>query len=709
MSTEWVNILKATGYPTDVVVLDFETYFDQDYTLRKISTIEYIQDQRFEELGLARLEMSGKRPHPTPCAYFETASGCGLPLLQKRYGKHLEKCTVVAHNARFDVGVLTYRHNIRPPFVIDTLGLARHVAARKRNDLGRLCDRYDLIGKGDTDQFKGVRYADMTTAMRSNLAAYAENDAMREWEIFQILLPVLTRPDVELKVMQHTLQMFTRPLLTFDFHRADEIKAEMVATEAEIVTLAGFTRKEVSGTNSFERILREVLDPDQRLPKLKAEYLALTRGDLASPNKYSTWKDNDPDLPADEKFRRTRRAFLQTEIARLEPPMKQGKLKPLVAVAKTDPGYGYLLHHEKPEVRRLMEAKVAIKTWPKNVKRVSRMVAHAKACGGFLPVPLKYHGAHTGRWSGDEKINLQNLTARSPHDCINAIRNLLTAPPGDVLVITDAAQIEARNLAWQARQDDLIEAFVEGRQIYCEFASEVMGKYIRKPLACDPPPVVKYLKHYRMFGKVGILGCGYGMGVDRCLAYAHDVYHLDIDRPMATRIVGHYREKYKKICQLWTDVEQAFKYVVRYPSETCTLEPGLQFSNTDETVSVTLPSGRALYYHSPYITKDERGRDQLCMPDERIRGAEIRMWGGYLVENLIQAESRDVLGDAILALEDIGYPVALTAHDEVILVVPEDQGEDALATSIQILSQTPTWMTGCPLGAEGQITERYCK
>lgn len=651
---EWVKILNEAKYPTDVVVLDFESFFDVDYTLRKISTIEYVQDQRFEELGVACLLMGGKYPDAKPICNFWFDSAYHLRWLQDKYGRHLENCTVVAHNARFDVSILTYRHNIRPPFIVDTLGLARHVAARKKNHVKHLCERYDLIGKGDTKQFRGLHLDTMTAAQKKNLAAYAENDARREWELFQILLPLLTRPAVELQLTQHTLTMFTRPLLTFDFGKAEEIVVEMREEESKVVNTAGFTRAEVSGTNSFERILREVL------------------GDEA-------------------------------------PPMKRGKKKMLVAVAKTDPGYEYLLNHEKPEVKALMEAKVAIKTWPKNVKRVHRMVAQAKACGGFLPVPLKYYGAHTGRWSGDEKINLQNLTARSPHACINAMRGLLTAPPGHVLVITDAAQIEARNLAWQANQDDLVAAFVEGRQIYCEFASEVMGTYIRKPYTWDPPTVVKYLKHYRMFGKVGILGCGYGMGVDRCLAYAHDVYHIDIDRAMAKKIVSHYRNKYKKICQLWTEVEKAFKYVVRYPSESCAVEPGLKFSNNDGTVLISLPSGRSLYYHEPYITKDERGRDQLCMPDERKIGAEIWMWGGYLVENIIQATSRDILAEAILTLESIGYPVALTAHDEVVTVVPETQGKAALAASIRILSQTPIWMAGCPLDAEGQIVDRYCK
>lgn len=230
MNTEWIKILRNAGMPTNVLVLDFESYFDAEYSLTKLSTIEYVQSEQFEPLGVACLEMSGEQPYLEPQAHFWADVPTALAHFQTKYGQHLAGCSLVTHNARFDASILTYRYNIRSPFVVDTLGLARHVAARKLNHLRNLCERYDLIGKGDTNEFKGLHQDTMTDAQRKNLAAYAENDAMREWELFCILLPMLTRPSVELRLIAHTSLLFTRPLMCVDFQKADEL---LVAMDAE--------------------------------------------------------------------------------------------------------------------------------------------------------------------------------------------------------------------------------------------------------------------------------------------------------------------------------------------------------------------------------------------------------------------------------------------------------------------------------------------
>ena len=144
-----------------------------------------------------------------------------------------------------------------------------------------------------------------------------------------------------------------------------------------------------------------------------------------------------------------------------EPPFKQGKIKRLLAIAKTDPGYSYLLEHPKAEVRELMEARIAAKSWPTHIKRVVRMKDVFKSAGHKMPIPLKYSGAHTARWSGDEGLNPQNFAARG-HPLANQVRTLIEAPRGYVLLIEDFSQIEARVLDWLAEQNDMVRAFAEG-------------------------------------------------------------------------------------------------------------------------------------------------------------------------------------------------------------------------------------------------------
>ncbi|KKL45999.1 hypothetical protein LCGC14_2349990, partial [marine sediment metagenome] len=152
--TAWIDVLKAAGYPIDVVVLDWETFFSKDYSLKKISTIEYIEDDRFEELGVAVLLGN----QPSYCTFWPDVAG-ELMWLQSQYGKNLERCTVSWHNGRFDGTILASKWGIVPPYSIDTLDLASHINCRVKNSLAALCERYGLPAKGDTMQFSGLHWA----------------------------------------------------------------------------------------------------------------------------------------------------------------------------------------------------------------------------------------------------------------------------------------------------------------------------------------------------------------------------------------------------------------------------------------------------------------------------------------------------------------------------------------------------------------------
>lgn len=670
---QWVDILKRVGYPTDVVVLDFESYFSSIYKMGSggLSTTEYVMDKRFEEIGLASVRWRGTRPDLKPVAEFDHDVAAVLSWLQKQYGPQLHRCTVVSHNARFDGAILAWHHGIVPPYYIDTLGLAMHINSRTKNNLASLCKRYGLPDKGDTSQFKGLHWEPVTrwekrkgcmfslpvtepgmnTAQRKAMEEYAINDVEQEWDLFTLLLPELSNPYTELQLMQHTLEIFWRPTLRVDFDRGEQLAVDMRAEMDRIVEPLGISVKDIGGTISFERILREALGDE-------------------------------------------------------EPPMKQGKLKPILAIAKGDEGLEYLLHHEKKQVRDLISARCAVKSWPLHIGRVKRIMAQAKAANGPIPVPLHYHGASTGRWSGGERINLHNLGKRSVHQLIRDVRKMLVAPPDHSLVVADAAQIEARGTDWIAGQSDMVDAWAAGRPIYCDFASGIVGRTVRKPRADDPPPVASKYKFWRALGKVGVLGCGYGMGVDRCLDYAKNTYHIEIDRTMAKKVVNHYRGTHPMVCKFWKDLGYAFSYVVRYPHETTEMARGLRFHNRDDCVFITLPNGRELRYHHVRILEGEKG-PQLWMPDQRKPGAVVYMWGGYLTENIIQAMCRDVFGEAILRMEKRGLHVAHHVHDETIGVVPTVQAKEALALSIEELSRPVSWAPGLPLAAEGQVAERY--
>lgn len=655
----WAVRLGQAGLPSKVVVLDFETFFDDGYSMggtsdKALSTIEYVQDERYEEIGKAVIEI--RTPFaPIQPAFWRGDDDTIIRHLQREYGPNFEKATVVAQNAAFDCLLLSRKYGIHPPHIIDLLGLARHEESRDRNDLGSLAERYNLPPKGNTADFKGLRLASMTPEQYGAMAKYAMHDAWLEWHLFTYLMPRLSRPKVEAAIMQHTLELFLKPTLEVDQEFAVTLAGKMEAKIDEVVSVTGETRDAISGNKTFGVLLGKALDD---------------AGD---------------------------------KVANYQKMMKKG---PMLAIAQADPQLELLQAHKSPRVRELMAARTAIKSWPLHIARVNRIARQARAAGGPLPVPLKYHGAHTGRASGGERINLQNLSSRGD-ELTNSIRQLLVAPEGHSLVIVDASAVEARGTSWIAGQEDLNELFRLGKEVYCEYAGRMAGRSLRKARKSDPPPLAQYLTRMRNMGKVQVLGCGYGMGADKCVAFASSSYGVDLTLAEAVNLVQSYRNSVPKICKFWRVIEQKFKAAARY-GEPGVMERGLKFHKEDDITIITLPSGRTLKYPGVRISI-VNGKEQMWMPDPMKPGHRTAMWGGFLTENVVQAFCRDMLMDAMLVAEEKGYHTALHVHDELVAVVPDAKADQALKDIIKIMSTPPAWAPDIPLAAEGHVSKRYGK
>jgi DNA polymerase len=286
---------------------------------------------------------------------------------------------------------------------------------------------------------------------------------------------------------------------------------------------------------------------------------------------------------------------------------------------------------------------------------------------------------------------------------------MIVPPDGMEMVIVDLAAVEARGLAWIAGQHDLCEAFRQGRDTYIEFASKIAKRPLRKSKKTDPAPVKKMLDRMRSMGKIAILGGGYGMGAEKCQAYASTSYGVEITLPEAIELIQTYRASVPQITRFWRECEQKFKAAARY-GEPGEMARGLKFHKEADRdiVVITLPSGRELKYHGVRVSIVD-GKDSIWMPDKFKKGTKIKMWGGYLTENIVQALCRDFLAESILASEKAGWHVALTAHDEIVALAPVGQGEKAKAEIIGIMSTAPDWAPGCPLGAEGKVCDHYEK
>lgn len=640
MSDPVKRILQQCGYPVSTVVLDVETYQDKDYSLSKLSTYEYVTDSRFEILGWAIKK--GDEP-----ATFKRE------LLQFNW----KNITVVMHHAPFDALVLALHNQLHPPFIIDTLDLARHIEPRWSNKLADLCKRHKLPAKGDTKQFIGLHEADFDRDMWLRLVEYATNDAEREYDLLQILLPKLSNPKFELEVAAYTRNLFIKPILHFDMGRAENLKEEMQTEIQRSLKQADIKEKEARGNKSFELLLREELGSE-------------------------------------------------------EPPMKTGKIGPMLAIAKTDPGYLYLLTHSNDRVRHLMEARVAVRSWPLHIKRIDRLQSIFKCAQDRLPIPLKYAGAHTGRWSGSEKINPQNLGARA-HPLVNQIRTLIEAPKGYMLIIIDFSQIEARVLDWLAEQNDVLQAFAEGEPVYCNFASRLTGHRIRKLKKTDSKVVAEWFGNYRQMGKIGILGCGYGMGWEHLIEYAKNTFKIDISPERAREIIKLYRRIHAMVVLFWEKVGRAFRLATQNSPQAYELTYGLRFFREGNATVIQLPSTRRLYYTGAKVEGTAR-YPQLVAPNpaakNQTRGNAIWFWGGYLVENIVQAVSRDILAETVLRIEnELGLRIPLIVHDDMSICVPEKAVDTYRPQIEDIARMPPTWAKELPIAVDCKISKEYIK
>jgi len=665
----WQTTLRKVKYPITVVVIDFETFFDDEYSLSKMSTVEFVTDSRFHFNSIATFEMSQPFSDSANVPFWggEKAVRQKIEWLQKRYGDNFEQCTIVGQNLFFDSLILAIHFNIIPKYSVDVLHLARFIDSRRKNNLKYLCQYYDVgYIKGDTKQFKGLKYESMTDEQIREFAKYNRTDVSAETELFRLLLPQLSNPEIEIPLQQHTINLYLKPSFKLNYKLADEIKLQM----------------------------KQELDKELKLAEpIVAGYFDKKHPDVTTIVRSNKLADIIKEfLPENEQL-----------------PTKKGKKGLIPTFAKTDEGFKYLLNHPKEEIRIVCNARKAAKSWPSHIIRLGSIINQTKARNGFLGVPLHYYGAHTGRWSGAEGINLQNLGGRGrgegTHPLICKVRNTLIAPPGYTLLIGDYAQIEARVLAWFAYQEDLLQDFAAGKDIYAKFGIVLYNSPVRKPKENDPPPVYTLMKVRRGFAKDAILGLGYGMGATTFYENCQENPDLKdkFDFGFIQKAVKTYREKYYHIPELWQNLESRFRWVVKYPHTTQDLNGILFFSNTaNGCVNLRLPNGRTLFYpHSTIIKKTIDNKTNV------LGWRYGTTWGGSLAENVVQATSRDILAEALLKIEESGIHVIMHSHDEIISIYPKDKAEKGLEKMLDIMRIIPKWAQCLPIDVEGSISEYY--
>jgi DNA polymerase I-like protein with 3'-5' exonuclease and polymerase domains len=601
----------------DIITLDFETYYAQDYTLSKGTTEEYIRSPRFEVIGVAVKVNDG------PTEWFSGTHEETRAFLS-RYD--WANSFALAHNTMFDGAIMSWRFGIKPKVWLDTLCMARALhGVEVGGSLKAVAERYGVGEKGnEVVNAKNKRLADFTREELSRYASYCVNDVDLTRDVFKIMVEKF--PKQELKLIDLTLRMFIDPVLDLDTGLLETHLDKIKDWKDELLDKSGTTKEDLMSNPKFAELLKG-LDVD--------------------------------------------------------PPMKISPTtnKPALALAKSDEGFKALMEHEDVRVQALVAARLGNKSTLEET-RTQRFIDISKR--GLLPVPIRYYAAHTGRWGGDDKINLQNLPSRGPN--AKALKRSIIAPEGQMIVEADSAQIEARVLAWLAEQKDLVTAFANKEDVYRKMASKIYGVQEED-----------VTKEQRFVGKTTILGAGYGMGAPKFQLQLKS-FGTDIELHEAQRIIKIYREANGMISKLWKDANNSIKYMY----QGSVLQFGRQGVLEVVDGGVRLPSGLVMRYDDLRGEQDEKGVEYTY----KTRRGRTRIYGGKVIENVCQGIARCIIGEQMLKIAK-RYRVVLTVHDSIACCVPYYEADYCKAYVEECMRWTPDWAKGLPVDCEAGIGVNY--
>lgn len=695
----WGSLLQLT--------VDFETYYDSDYNLRKMTVEEYVRDPRFQVTGLAIKVGQGASLWITGTFEYMRSVLARLPW---------ERVLLINHNlSLFDSLILTEHFGLRAREWSCTQAMARALIGGYNSrgeglSLAALAKRFGLASKlDDLKDVEGLRQEEIPPELMDRFGKYAVRDTDLARSLFDIMAPLL--PSDEHEQISLFTRMFCEPKLGVDGDLASALFEQEKTEKERLIERTGMTRKQLGSTLA-----------DARNPLAQAFIaLGVTPKTKVSPTtKKDTW-----------------------------------------AFAKDDRFMEDMLIHDDPRVRDLAEARIAVKSVI-GQSRLGRL--RDIASRGRLPVPLTYGRAITHRCGGAGKINLQNTSRPAPADaiaylgqrvftpagysCVVAvneqqgkvavvdpavfkviteiglaldlrslvaanyevllydykqvhiagIRDVIVAQEGYTLPVCDSSNIELRVAHTLAGQTDTVALLRQGADLYCDFAGTLYKR-----------DVTKADKKERLHGKISMLQLQYQSGWASFQRASRVMGKLYLDESECRSTVATYRSRFHKLPAFWQRCQQAIEWM--YTGHEAYVDDfGLLRTGRN---CLHLPNGMTLVYRNLRQEPDEQfGRQWVY--DDKETGAPKRLYGGSLFENICQALARIVVFDQMLEIDrefrDYYKPlegVALTVHDEVVGHTRKENGKTFLAFMEHTMAQPPKWWPELPVACEGDLAERY--
>src|SRR6266566_2137337 len=594
-----------------IYTLDIECFFDDEFTLKKLTTEAYCRDPRFEFLLLGVRDPAGK--------LFWLPQGKIGPWLASidwsQFG-------ILCHHAHFDLLALSHWYGVKPKHVFDTLSMARlQLGNHLSVGLESLARHYGLQGKTvPYDAFKGRRLAELSPALLGELGAGCLHDIELTWDIFQRLAAGF--PQEEYAIIDMTVRMFTEPKLIGDIDVFAKVWSRERARKLELLAELQVDPADLQSAERFADLLRE-------------------RG--------------------------------------VEPEAKPGKNGSIFAFAKTDDFMVGLLEHDDEQIRCLAEARLGIKSTldQTRAERLGFMSAR-----GPMPVYLSYCAAHTTRWGGGDKVNWQNLKRGSD------LRKGCRAPTGHKIVKADKSQIECRILNYVAGQWDVIENFAKHEDPYVGIASKFYQRTITKADSAE-----------RGVGKQLELSCGYGAGGPTIVRTAKRGTYgppVQLTETQGLEARDLYRSTHPNVVGYWKQAGRIISAIAETPQP-------IEWQPLVVDTSVIRCQGIPIWYPELHYHRDEEGDEYWRYKSRR---GWVKLYGGKLVENVVQFMSRVDMSQSLLRIKartEI-LPVQLE-HDAAVWIVPDKLIEPFIKVVDQEMTRAPTWLPGIPLACEVSIGE----
>lgn len=686
----------------DLVTTDIETYYDKDYTLRKMTPEEYIRDERFEFVGVS----AKLNDQPTQVLFTDNKK----QLREWYLDQYPLKAMWLGHNmSGFDSLAITHHLDVHPKFWQCTLAMGRLHHGHQSVALGNLAQAYGLSDKGDfVKDAIGKHYADLSPEEIIRYSAYCMQDTDLCYQLFQRMLP--KTPTEELQLINLFTRMFAEPRLELDheglelYHKALLDKQE--ATLQQAAAVAGVEMPlgdDVVAANEWRTALKKKLGSNKTFAALLESY-------------------------------------------GVEPPLKISKTtgKEAYAFAKTDQGMTDLLEHENPAVATLVAARLGTKSTIEQ-SRTERFISIATR--GKLPALFLPNKTHTNRAAGGGKINLQNMTRpkvivldgenKTPkgtlihtthgathllarnvkeklildtekrmhavqHAQVYGLRHSLRAPPGFVIVAADSSNIELRVAHLLAGQMDVVERIRAGEDMYSWFASELYGYAVGK----------KTHPGERQHGKVAMLQLQYQSGAGAFQQAARAGFGLKLNAAQAEETVTLYRGLFPHLPAMWKHCEKVIHAM--HAGERMDIDQwGLCHTEKD---AIVMPNNTRMYYHNlRQEPNEDTGRPEWVYQDKERRNTR-KLYGGKVFQGMTQGLAKIVVFSQMLEIEKrwgawtpggLSTGVVLTVHDEVVTVVRDEDGQACLKHSLEVLRTPPKWWPQLPLDAEGDIARSY--